>query len=52
MVGIYSEVGDLAIDRIGRAKVFKIKNIEDNLNAYNNYGAPGIVNFSHRWERL
>lgn len=52
MVGIYGEMGDLAIDRIGRAKVLKIKNTKESFNAYNNYGAPGIVNFRHKWERL
>jgi len=53
MVGIYGELGDLAIDRIGRACTFTIRDEKvDGFEKYYGCGAPGIVNFSHIWERL
>ena len=51
MVGIYGEVGDLAIDRIGRAEEFEIEfKYRDDLKQYHGYGAEGVVNLPHQWE--
>ena len=48
MVGIYGALGDLAIDRIGRAAVFRINNVKiDGFDSYDGYGAPGVVNLPH-----
>ena len=50
MVGIYGEVGDLAIDRIGHAATFRISDEKvDGFEKYHGYGAPGVVNFPHKW---
>lgn len=53
MVGIFGEVGNLAIDRIGRAAVFRINDERIvGFEKYHGYGAPGYVNLLHRWSRL
>lgn len=52
MVGIYGEVGNLAIDRIGRACVFTVIHRNDStFEKYNGYGALGVVNFQHTWRK-
>lgn len=52
MVGIYGEIGSLAIDRIGRASVFKVNssNKKEEYEKYYGYGAQGTVNFPHEWD--
>ena len=50
MVGIYGNIGDLAIDRIGRACTFTIRDekVKDFERLYG-YGAPGVINIRHEW---
>jgi lipopolysaccharide transport system ATP-binding protein len=52
MAGIYGEVGNLAIDRIGRACTFTIRDekVGDFERLYG-YGAPGVINIRHEWVR-
>lgn len=51
MAGIYGELGELAIDRIGRACTFKIKHSTDEiLKGYNNFDTTGVVYLPHEWE--
>lgn len=51
MIGIYGEVGNLAIDRIGRAATFKISDEKvDGFQKYDGYGAPAVINLPHEWK--
>lgn len=51
MVGVYGEFGNLAIDRIGRAAVFRINdNKIEGFEKYHGYGAKGIINLPHQWK--
>jgi len=53
MVGIAGELGTLMIDRIGKATEFFIKpNKPDGFEKFYNYGAPGLCNFFHEWEKV
>ncbi len=53
IIGIYGEVGNLAIDRLGRAAVFRIKQEKnEGLEEYHTYGESGVINLSHVWKRL
>ncbi len=53
MAGIYGDIGDLAIDRIGRVAEFKIESMNGNeYDDYNGYGAEGAVNLPHRWNHF
>ena len=52
MVGIFGEIGDIAIDRIGKACIFTIRDekVKDFEKLYG-YGAPGVINIQHKWVR-
>ena len=51
MAGLYGEVGDLAIDRVGRAAVFTMEDKKvDGFERYHGYGAQGAINLPHKWD--
>jgi len=53
MVGIYGEVGDLAIDRIGKACTITILDKKKKgFEKYYGYGAQGLINIPNRWEEI